>query len=988
MLSANVRVLAFVAACTVVAVSSAPTILAADTKMISSVEVQELDGVTRIVLRGAEDPIYTAFKREDPPRLIVELPDVEFSGIDSPLRVNNGVVNDVTLGAFGDPRVALSMARVTVALAQDVEYELMPEGDELVIELRPVGAAQTTAEGGSSLNGAATPAALAPAEDLAVETAETTDPAPTQTEDAPAAPAPSRILKVRAAENGVYVEADGAIDNIDSFTLDNPSRLVVDFWGVDSKVWPDKWDVDWPNVTRVRVGKHADKVRVVLDLRSPLSSHGVEPASDGVHIHMNAEAAADAADDTAAIELPAAPETATADSAADGEVLTEVHDDAADGEVLTEVHDDAADGEPTDMDADAATEDSATVEPPAQQWSGPGAVENVHFESLPGTDRVVISLNHRVEAEMVSPDEDTLIVMLRDTTISEDSERRVDTSDFGGPVEQFSVFTTPDVDYQEVRVVLKRQAGRAATMTWNEGLLYIELAREGAGAADWDPAATGEAGDPASLQGMAAADPTIAPSGDPSASVAPAAQHSDGTTALPSLAADDPFLLDGPADPAAIDLLAEGGFSEEKEYTGRRISLDFKDADVGNILRLIAEVSDLNVIAGEEVAGRVTIRLVDVPWDQALDVVLLTKGLGFVRVGNVLRIAPIETLKLEAEARLQDRRAKEKLEDLVVKLQPVNYASVKEIKDLVKKLLSKRGTVNTDKRTNTLIIKDIPSVVQEATALVKAIDTATPQVLIETKIVEASLSFSRSLGASWGAAFQPNTASGGLNRGGGGDVHLNDLTTFPNLLPITGGLTNFVAANPIFDANNGFLSLGILGLQDHVQLDLAIEAAETNNKGKVISSPRVVTLDNQEAVIKQGVAIKFEASTRDKITISFIDAVLELKVTPHITANRSIIMKLKISRNAPSLSAATGDIVGIDKNEASTEALVRDGETMVLGGIYVVDNGTSRTKTPFLADIPLLGALFQSKVTQDERRELLIFVTPRIITGTPATTDL
>ena len=201
-------------------------------------------------------------------------------------------------------------------------------------------------------------------------------------------------------------------------------------------------------------------------------------------------------------------------------------------------------------------------------------------------------------------------------------------------------------------------------------------------------------------------------------------------------------------------------------------------------------------------------------------------------------------------------------------------------------------------------------------------------------------------------------------------------------------MSNFIAANPVFDANNGFLSLGLLGLDDHLQLDLAIEAAERNNKGKVISAPRVVTLDNRQATIKQGVAIKFEAATRDKITISFIDAVLELNVTPHITANRSIIMKIKISRNSPALGGASGDIVGINKNEANTEALVRDGETMVLGGIYVVDSGTNRTKTPFLADIPLLGTIFQAKAVIDERRELLIFVTPRIIMGTPATGDL
>ena len=205
----------------------------------------------------------------------------------------------------------------------------------------------------------------------------------------------------------------------------------------------------------------------------------------------------------------------------------------------------------------------------------------------------------------------------------------------------------------------------------------------------------------------------------------------------------------------SIDILQEGGLIDGKEYSGRRISLDFKEVDIADVLRLIAEVSDLNVIAGDEVKGKVTIRLVDVPWDQALDIILLTKGLGFMRIGNVLRIAPNNVIAQEEEARLQERRAKERLEDLVVKLQPVNYADAAAISRMVKQLLTERGTVNVDKRTNTLILKDIPSVIDEATALVKAIDTQTPQVMIEAKIVEAKLQFSREFGSVWSIGVQP-----------------------------------------------------------------------------------------------------------------------------------------------------------------------------------------------------------------------------------------
>jgi len=313
----------------------------------------------------------------------------------------------------------------------------------------------------------------------------------------------------------------------------------------------------------------------------------------------------------------------------------------------------------------------------------------------------------------------------------------------------------------------------------------------------------------------------------------------------------------------------------------------------------------------------------------------------------------------------------------VVKLQPVNYADVDDVKNLVKRLLSARGSVDVDARTNTLIIKDIPSVVQEATALLKAIDTQTPQVLIEAKIVEASLNFSRSLGTVWALGYTPQQTPSGnqdFSFGGTRDALIGDDTQS----------NNFVSSTPASGALNGLLTLGILSLDDRLQLDLQLQAAESNNKGKVISAPRVVTIDNKEAIIKQGVAIAFTEATADRVTTSFIDAVLELKVKPHITANRSIIMEIKVSKNAPQLSASNGTITGISKNEADTEALVKDGETIVLGGIYVVDSGRQSQKVPFLSDIPIIGAAFRNNSVADVRRELLIFVTPRVILGRPS----
>jgi len=952
--------------------------LGADVKTISAVEVQNDAGVTRIVLRGAKDAIYTAFMREDPPRLIIELPDVAFENVNTPISVKNGLVEDVTLGAFGDVKAGHNMARVSIALAKAAEYEVKPQGDEISIELRPsteaaASAAPTqpgppdvspddeaafAAAGTDSAPAAAAPANAAPANAAPAKSASAPAKAAAK---APAKAASAKVKALVASPDGIEIQADGPIDNVDSFLLSNPDRVVVDLFGAKSGMTHAKQTFPDGVVSQARIGEHPDKVRVVLDLRSKTGKPTVVPTDKGVRIELKSDAKTAATTSDSAGTPPAAP--APGDSPAPA----------------------------------AAPAPAAEAAPGATDATGDSSVQSVHFESLPGVDRVVLTLGRKVPATQYEPDPGTLIVLLKGAMIDPATERRVDTKEFGGPVEMFSVFKTPDVKSPEVRVVLKRNTPEKAKLVWEGGQLRIEMARPGgaaaapAGASD-STGATADAAAPvpADLPATPAAADSAAPAGAAPAATSPGAEPAAASAAdaskpkkavptdvgskntpAPIKTADggqvafDPF-LDGPADPASIDILEEGGFDEEKAYQGRRISLDFKDADIGNILRLIAEVSDLNVIAGQEVTGKVTIRLVDVPWDQALDVILLTKGLGFVRIGNILRIAPVDTLKQEREARLQERRSREKLEDLVVKLQPVNFAKAKDMSALVKRLLSTRGSVNVDDRTNTLIIKDIPSVIHEATALVKAVDTQTPQVLIEAKIVEASLKFSRGLGAIWGVGWSSPTDATGSTR--------------PSLIGSGDQSNNFIASNTI-SAATGLLNMGILGLDDKLQLDIQLQASEENDQGKVISSPRVITLDNRPAVIKQGVAIKFTEATADKLTTTFVDAVLQLKVTPHITANRSIIMKLEVSKNAPALDASGGSVVGINKNETNTEAILRDGETMVLGGIYVVDTGRQRSKVPFLSDVPILGAAFQSLSVKDERRELLVFVTPRVVQG-------
>jgi type IV pilus assembly protein PilQ len=585
---------------------------------------------------------------------------------------------------------------------------------------------------------------------------------------------------------------------------------------------------------------------------------------------------------------------------------------------------------------------------PAETASATSQVLGVQFDAQAERERIAILTSDAAAYHVMQPDDETFLVSFPDASIDPDAAIRV-APDKPGSVALVTAFQQPDAHPSEVRVVVRRAKGLVPDVHREGTMLFLDFKRSS------DVAAGLPMNADSTVAAMAAETP---------------AEGGQAPAALGDLSGSE-----------AIGMLQEGGMLHQKRYTGRRISLDFKDVEISDVLRLIADVSELNIIAGDEVKGEVTIRLVDVPWDQALDVILLTKGLGFVRVNNVLRIAPADVLKAEEEARLQERRAKEKLEDLVVKLQPVNYGNVKEIAKMVSKLLSARGTVDVDARTNTLIIKDINSVIDEATALVKAIDTQTPQVLIESKIVEANLDFSRELGSVWAFGTQPlvdgfDESSGDRQDLGGNDFRLHD----NSLLGMGDSFNNVSVANPITSVANGLLDLGAFLLDEKLNIELQLQAAESNGEGKVISSPRVVTLDNRRATIEQGLSIPFQTFENGDAKLEFIDAVLKLDVTPHITADRSIIMKVEVQRNAPddSVQTPTGS-PAIAKNEATTETLVKDGQTLVIGGIYVVRKSERSSGVPYFNNIPILGNAFKNKESRDIRQELLVFVTPRIV---------
>jgi type IV pilus assembly protein PilQ len=430
---------------------------------------------------------------------------------------------------------------------------------------------------------------------------------------------------------------------------------------------------------------------------------------------------------------------------------------------------------------------------------------------------------------------------------------------------------------------------------------------------------------------------------------------------------------------------------ERQPYRGKKISLDLQDADVVNVLRLLADVGRVNIVFGSDVSGKVTVNLKNIPWDQALDIVLMTNGLDKVRLGNIIRVAKSETITEEANKRLAAMKASDKVEPLLTRIVPVNYSNIGAIKDseLIKNILSDRGKIDIDERTNTLVIHDIRKSVDQIETLVKRLDTRIPQVLIEARIVEAADQFASEFGIQWGFYRTAQSDHWDNTIFSATPAHqsffgLNDPRTGNPIME--GGESAFpgygvnLPATDVLDVPGKFgFNIAKFTSNSITALDLQLSAAESTGIAKVISSPRVMTVDNREANIVQGEDIPYLSVSQDGTQVQFVEANLELIVTPHVTAENTILLKLETHRDSPNFENAVQGQPAITRNTAETELLLDDGETTVIGGIYVVENSNVREGIPFLMNLPYLGWLFSYEKNIVQKKELLVFITPKII---------
>ena len=434
---------------------------------------------------------------------------------------------------------------------------------------------------------------------------------------------------------------------------------------------------------------------------------------------------------------------------------------------------------------------------------------------------------------------------------------------------------------------------------------------------------------------------------------------------------------------------AERRKAERFAYSGEKLSLNFQDIDVRSVLQLIADFTDLNLVASDTVAGNITLRLQNVPWDQALDLVLKTKGLDKRQVGNVLLVAPADEIAARERQELESQKQIAELAPLRRELIQVNYAKAADMAKLFQSVTSAdgasdtRGSVTVDERTNSIIAYQTQDRLDELRRIIAQLDIPVRQVMIEARIVEANVDYDKALGVRWG----------GASRRGNWSVYGKDgATSFDNdsgqvFLPGTDtvgsvSLQDGVAPVPFVDMGvlGSTSGIGIGFLTDNVTLDLQLSAMEKTGNGEIVSQPKVVTSDKETAKILKGQEVPYqEASSSGATSTSFKEAALSLEVTPQITPDNRIIMEVKVTKDAPDFARALNGVPPINKNEVNAKVLVNDGETIVIGGVFSNTQTKGVEKVPLLGDLPFLGRVFRRDVVADNKAELLVFITPRIM---------
>lgn len=730
------------------------------------------------------------------------------------------------------------------------------------------------------------------------------------------------VTSVDISTGSVVLNTDSSVVVFKSYTLGAPSRLVVDVENALPEFSDRKFTIN-DGFKELRIGLYADKTRFVFD-----ALNDVLPESRVEHV--------------------------------DGKLIISW---GIQGEVVT-----------------------APVVP-----GTPNAIEIIDFDARNGQSIFTASLSS--QAELISPEVDGDVIRfgVKDTVIPRSLRRVVDASVFPSAVLQITPYST---------IV----AGERCVM----------FAARMKGPVDYTVNLVGSS--------------LVFRTNDGPFAEAPAAKLS---TVVVPVEVDQVNEFVNDSDDVAQVLESLGGSSQSiesasstlgadtaksKVYTGEPVTLVFDDADIRKVMQLIAEISDQNIILSDAVSGNITLRLHDVPWDQALDLVLEIKELGTIDQGNVVRVLPLKQIEAMETARLQAKQTIKRLEETQTQIFEVNYKDVDTIENVVEDMLSDQGEVSAIDGSKKLMVTDIPSKLVEIRDLLVLLDEPVKQVLIEARIVEMRTTEGLDLGVNWGIGYTNDVATSDINRSL--DTKVGDATTSSSLTRVDGVQTTSIstddgAGNTVDNVDTsligigtntindlafglggafalpstigtsglgGLLNFGRVGL-DSTTISLRLSALESSGNVKVVSSPRILTLDGESARIEQGTQIPYQSVSDQGTVTEFKNATLSLEVTPEVNPDDTVILEIIASNSTigSTVSTGAGSAPAIDTKEAETKLLLKDGETTVIGGIFIESTINSNTGTPFLKDIPYLGKLFESNSASSDRSELLIFITPHIV---------
>jgi len=707
--------------------------------------------------------------------------------------------------------------------------------------------------------------------------------------------------------NTITLAVIGGVSEFKSFKLSNPERFVVDLFSVKSSATSNVIPVSALGISSARLGVYPDKLRIVFDASNGKIPDVIATKSlNGLTIAVNREAVNDSSQKN----------QVKADSTADQNKPTKLVGTVKDSQAINSV---SSSSTITDNQKNKNVKSSEQL-----------SVEMIDFQVVEGISRVAVKVNGDVSVNQPVNSPGFVTLTINNARLPKHLQRSLEAKGFVSPVLRVTpiIVKTRNGADTVIRIAIRKKVPYEFR---HEGdMLFIDFK---------NPIETSSERIPADFTENKQVK-----------------MNSNKQPTNKDLELNMEF--NSHSEPA-------GKLSDSaKLYKGRKVTLEFADAEVRKIFQLLSEVSNKNFVLGDDVTGSISIKLVNVPWDQALDIILDTKGLDKREDGNIIIIKGKGKFKSQVEEDLEIKKQQYKSIELKSETFNVNYADIGGIVSQFNALKSERGAISPDARTNKVIVKDIPQVIEDMRKLLVQLDIPEKQVMIEARIVEATSTFTRSLGVNWGIHYRDGSAS---------------LLGINNIDTGFGGLTSAPPISGTSASAGGNMGISFGTLTSNVQLDMRLSAAASIGLIKIVSSPKVATLNNKTAKITQGQQIPYTSATSDKSETKFIEAALALEVTPHINANGTIGMKIDAKNDSPGQATGSNTAPPINKKQATTEMLLRDGETTVIGGIFVDSDNESDDGVPYLMDIPLLGKLFKSNTKTKTKSELLIFITPRIL---------